>query len=316
MGSVFKGTVLGDDLTTLAQNAAFKAENVVRKMIEAGWSVCHFHHLPKWLQDNDYLLFGHRPPLPSFDACFKSIFRLHTETGNIWTHMLGCLVFIGIATCFHLRPHLDVQLPDKMVFGVYFIGAIICLGFSTLFHTVNCHSEVIGRIFLKLDYCGIVFLIVGSYVPWLYFVFYCHFKPKLVYVTMMCTLGLMSLMVSLWDRFSETDWRPFRAGVFTTFALSGIIPTIHFGLLEGWLNAIFQKSLFWLLLASFLYITGTTLYALRVPERFYPGKFDIWLHSHQIFHVFVIGGALVHYLGLSEMAMHRLTLSQCSSVFS
>ena len=45
--------------------------------------------LPDWLQDNDYLLDGHRPPMPSFRACFKSIFRIHTETGNIWTHLLG-----------------------------------------------------------------------------------------------------------------------------------------------------------------------------------------------------------------------------------
>lgn len=46
-------------------------------------------------QDNDFLQRGHRPPLPSFRACFKSIFRIHTETGNIWTHMLGCVAFIG-----------------------------------------------------------------------------------------------------------------------------------------------------------------------------------------------------------------------------
>lgn len=45
--------------------------------------------LPDWLKDNDYLLHGHRPPMPSFRACFRSIFRIHTETGNIWTHLLG-----------------------------------------------------------------------------------------------------------------------------------------------------------------------------------------------------------------------------------
>lgn len=45
--------------------------------------------LPDWLKDNDFLLHGHRPPMPSFRACFKSIFRIHTETGNIWTHLLG-----------------------------------------------------------------------------------------------------------------------------------------------------------------------------------------------------------------------------------
>ena len=35
--------------------------------------------LPQWLQDNDFLHFGHRPPLPTIE-CFKSIIRIHTET--------------------------------------------------------------------------------------------------------------------------------------------------------------------------------------------------------------------------------------------
>ena len=43
------------------------------------WKVIHFSHLPQWLQDNDFLHFGHRPPLPPSE-CFKSIIRIHTET--------------------------------------------------------------------------------------------------------------------------------------------------------------------------------------------------------------------------------------------
>ena len=33
--------------------------------------------------------------------------------------------------------------------------------------------------------------------------------------------------------------------------------------------------------------------------------------SHQIFHVLVIAAAFVHYQGLSEMALYRLTNNQC-----
>ena len=54
----------------------------------------HFQHqsfggLPDWMQDNEYLQFGHRPELNSFKECFRSIFGLHSETGNIWTHLIG-----------------------------------------------------------------------------------------------------------------------------------------------------------------------------------------------------------------------------------
>jgi adiponectin receptor len=310
---LFPSSFPGDelDITALAHNAASQAEHVVRKMIQAGWSVCHFRNLPAWLQDNDFLIFGHRPPLPSFRACFKSIFRLHTETANIWTHLLGCVAFIAIAIFFLMRPTMEIELQEKIVFGAFFAGAIICLGMSFMFHTVNCHSQFIGKLFSKLDYCGIAMLIMGSFVPWVYYGFYCHFRPKVVYLSVVCALGITSIMVSLWDKFSESGWRPFRAAVFMTFGLSGIVPAIHYGIVEGWFNKVSQKSLGWLILMGLLYIMGAMLYALRVPERWFPGKFDIWLHSHQIFHVFVLGGAFVHYHGISEMAMYRVTIGQC-----
>ena len=82
-----------------------------------------------------------------------------------------------------------------------------------------------------------------------------------------------------------------------------------------------------------LYITGALLYAMRIPERFFPGKVDIWVsinfntqipdhflnvlnvflqfHSHQIFHCFVIAGAIVHYHGISIMAIYRLQVGEC-----
>lgn len=299
------------DIATLAHNMVDYAEDSVKRFIQAGWNVCHFSNLPDWLQDNDFLTYGHRPPLPSFRACFKSIFRLHTETGNIWTHMIGCIAFVCIAAYFLIHPSLDIQLQEKVVFGIFLAGAIICLGFSFTFHTLSCHSQFVSKVFSKLDYCGISLLIMGSSVPWLYYGFYCHYQPKVIYLVGICTLGIATILVSLLDKFSKPEWRPFRAGIFASFGLSSVIPAIHYGFLEGWFNKVSQKSLGWLVLMGVLYIAGATLYAVRVPERFFPGKFDIWLHSHQIFHVFVISAALVHFHGVTELAIHRLTLEKC-----
>lgn len=89
------------------------------------------------------------------------------------------------------------------------------------------------------------------------------------------------------------------SGVFASFGLSGIIPAIHYGLMEGWFNKISQASLGWLILMGkleyhcniclsfekiiaflgLLYITGAAFYALRVPERWFPGKFDLWVKN-------------------------------------
>ena len=72
-----------------AQKVVVQAEKVVHKVKEVAWQVTHHNLLPHWLKDNDFLHYHHRPPLPSFRSCFRSIFRIHTETGNIWTHMIG-----------------------------------------------------------------------------------------------------------------------------------------------------------------------------------------------------------------------------------
>lgn len=32
----------------------------------------------------------------SFRDCFKTVFLCHNETGNIWTHLIGLLVFIAL----------------------------------------------------------------------------------------------------------------------------------------------------------------------------------------------------------------------------
>jgi len=293
-----------------AEHAEVFAMNVWHKF--QGHKVVAFSNLPQWLQDNDYLRKGHRPPLPNFSECFKSIFRIHTETGNIWTHLLGQVAFIGLAIYFVTRPTAQIDYQEKIVFMTFFTGAIVCVCMSFIFHTVNCHqNKFIGQVFAKLDYCGIAFLIVGSFVPWLYYSFYCDYTPKVIYLTIVCILGVSCVIVSLWDKFGSPRLRPFRAGIFITFGLSGIAPATHYSIQNGWEKSINEAALGWLVFMGFLYIAGAMLYAFRIPERFFPGKVDILFHSHQLFHCFVIAGAFVHYHGISNMALHRLQKGEC-----
>ena len=64
----------------------------------------------------------------------------------------------------------------------------------------------------RLDYSGIALLIMGSFVPWLYYSFYCSPQPRLIYLTIVCVLGIAAIIVAQWDRFSTPRHRPTRAG--------------------------------------------------------------------------------------------------------
>ena len=88
-------------------------------------------------------------------------------------------------------------------------------------------------------------------------------------------LGVLAVIVSLWDKFGTPRYRPYRALVFIVFGLSGIAPATHYAIQNGWEKSINEAAMGWLVFMGFLYITGALLYAFRIPERFFPGKVDI-----------------------------------------
>jgi adiponectin receptor len=130
---------------------------------------------------------------------------------------------------------------------------------------------------LRIDYCGISVLTMGSFVPWLYYAFYCESIPKIVYLVLIGFLGSACIVVSLWDKFSEPQFRAIRAGMFIALGLSGLIPALHYILTVGSQKAFNVGALGWLILMAVLYIVGACLYAARIPERLFPGRFDIWV---------------------------------------
>lgn len=84
------------DLLTVPNNCAESVKNFSKYV----WESISHHELPHWLKDNEFLQHGHRPEMPSISACLKSWFRIHTETGNIWTHLFGN--YSSLLKCFIL----------------------------------------------------------------------------------------------------------------------------------------------------------------------------------------------------------------------
>jgi adiponectin receptor len=87
-------------------------------------------------------------------------------------------------------------------------------------------------------------------------------------------------------------------GMFIALGLSGVIPALHYVITDGFWHAINKAALGWLVLMAMLYIVGAVIYAIRIPERIFPGKFDIWvsmaLTSMGIFFVLFVRSQLLH----------------------
>ena len=66
----------------------------------------------------------------------------------------------------------------------------------------------------------------------------------------------------------------------------------------GWEILIQRQGLSYFVGLGLLKCTGAAIYAVRIPERWYPKTFEILGSSHQIMHVLVMFGALCYSIGL------------------
>ncbi|XP_015935540.2 heptahelical transmembrane protein ADIPOR1, partial [Arachis duranensis] len=62
-----------------------------------------FWELPEYMKDNEYILRYYRANWPLKQALF-SVFRWHNETLNVWTHLLGFLLFLGLTLANLMKP--------------------------------------------------------------------------------------------------------------------------------------------------------------------------------------------------------------------
>ncbi|KAJ2162925.1 hypothetical protein GGF46_000308 [Coemansia sp. RSA 552] len=259
--------------------------------------------LPPWMRDNHFIRSGYRQPTNSFRACFASWLYLHNETGNIMTHACGALAFLAVALGTArelLREIVTADWRDALTLYTFLAGAVACMGLSALYHTVTCHSASVQRAYNKCDYVGIVVLIVGSCVPVVCYMFYCNPRLQTFYVALIAGLGALTAAVAVAPRFGTPAFRSLRAATFVGLGLAGVVPAAHSCVLYGLRHTMQAAQGTHMLTMGATYIAGAAIYSARVPERWFPGRFDYWLHSHQIFHVLVVAAAAVHYIGVAR----------------
>ncbi len=185
--------------------------------------------------------------------------------------------------------------------SIFMVSAMCCLLFSTIYHLFSSHSEYIAAAFQRLDYAGICLLIAGSNVPVLYYGFECehHLAYRYLYLTICSILGVGCFIITTTERFLHPRYRVLRTAAFVAMGVSGVIPACHLLLLGV------QSVVFDLITMGACYLCGATIYLLRVPERFHPGKFDIFFTSHQLWHCFVAAAILLHYTAVLRFFQWR-----------
>jgi adiponectin receptor len=153
-----------------------------------------YDELPSWHRDSPLIAASYRPISYSVLSSLRSSLRLHNETLNIHTHSLPCLLclfFTGFIVYLLQLRYPQASRADKAVFSAWFALSATCLGFSAVYHTLMNHSQRVAGLWLKLDFVGIVIMILGDFGSGIYVAFYCEGKLRVVYWSIVCCVSFL-----------------------------------------------------------------------------------------------------------------------------
>lgn len=253
----------------------------------------------------------------------------------MWTHLLPVFLFValGCVTLFRDLPawsthgmHLpgaaeldrlfvpSASTADYLLLALFYLSAISCFAWSAAYHLFGCVSYDTHQCLYRCDIGGILFLILGSYLPALHFAFSCRPLLQWLYCGVISFL-VLSLLVSFnVPRCSSRRWHCLRVAALIATIAFAVLPTGHWLLVvrpADYPHLSLSTYLLPLLLMLACYAAGFGFYASRWPERSAEGRFDLVLSSHNIWHVWIVCAALVWEGELKRM-FGRTSIAQCT----
>ncbi|SPQ17846.1 afde0980-c428-4061-a869-12b133feef4d [Thermothielavioides terrestris] len=268
-----------------------------------------YEDLPVPWRINPHIISGYRFSETKL-ACVRSAFGFSNELVNIWSHALGLILVLAVA--FYFYPASATfslsSKADVFVAAVFFFAACQCLVCSIVWHTMNSVADVnLISIFACVDYTGISLLIAASIMTTEYTAFYCEPVGRWIYMVTTAILGVAGVILPWHPRFNGADMAWARVSFFVALAATGLLPILQLSLTRSpW--AVFE---FYTPIAKSLlvYLLGACIYASQVPERWFPGMFDYFGGSHNLWHIAVLGGILFHYTAMQDFFSHAFRLA-------
>lgn len=203
------------------------------------------------------------------------------EPGSALTHFIAMVLAIIAAAPLMLKVSGTSNLTSSVAMAVFIASMILLYAASTLYHSLNVKERFL-TVFRKLDHMMIFVLIAGSYTPVCLIVLGGRMGYTLLAVVW--GIAIIGMVVkALW--ITCPKW--FSSVIYIAM---GWVCLAVFGTL---IDKLPTAALCWLVAGGVIYTAGGIIYALKLPIFNAKHKF---FGSHEIFHLFVMGGSLCHFV--------------------
>ena len=203
------------------------------------------------------------------------------DPGSAITHFIGMLMAIFAAVPLLIKAAHEPSRIYIISITVYAISLILLYAASTTYHTID-RSERVNTILKKIDHMMISVLIAGSYTPICLLVL--KGRTGIILLSIVWGIAVIEMLIK----------------AFWVFCPKWVSSVLYIGM--GWtcvlaftqiLNAYRPQPLDGFLAGGIIYTVGGIIYALKLP--FFNTKHKNF-GSHEIFHLFVMGGSACHFI--------------------
>ena len=203
------------------------------------------------------------------------------DPGSAITHFIGMMMAMFAATPLILRAMRAPDTVHVISLSIFIVSMILLYAASTTYHTFDL-SERTNKILKKLDHCMIFVLIAGSYTPICLIVL--HGRTGFMLLALVWSIAILGIIFKL-------CWVTCPKWVSSVLYIAmGWVCVLAFTQI---LNSLPAAAFNWLLAGGIIYTVGGIIYALKLPIFNAHHKY---FGSHEIFHLFVMGGSFCHYI--------------------
>lgn len=203
------------------------------------------------------------------------------DPGSAMTHFIGTLMAVFATTPLLLKAASNPGYIHILSLGVFILSMILLYVASTIYHTLNI-SKKVNRRLKKFDHMMIYVLIAGTYTP--ICIIALGNTTGFILLALIWSLAIIGIIVTgLWINCPK--W--FSSVVYIAMGWTCVLAFTQI------INSLPSAGFQWLLAGGIIYTIGGVIYALKLPIFNSKHKY---FGSHEIFHLFVMGGSLCHFI--------------------